>query len=198
MQIDCGEATDSGFVGFKRKKVLRFKVNIAKPIVAVKSLGCGHACGTGIDYNATCEKACRQKYQTESMSEVQSATSLVQDVYKTNVKVVETKPTSGPPSRQVSAPDDMIISVAGMSLYPASPEVAVKNVTAECTSGQIKKKNNCGKKIFFLVLYKYTIKIKILVKVLGSLGLSSWLSTALTLHRRRHRSFASSLLPLFC
>ena len=103
------------------------------------------------------------------MSEVQSATSLVQDVYKNNVKVVETKPTSGPPSRQVSAPDDMIISVAGMSLYPASPEVAVKNVTAECKSGQIKMKNNCGKKIFFLVLYKYTVKNKDSCKGFGGL-----------------------------
>ena len=170
MQIDCGEATDSGFVGFKRKKVLRFKFNIAKPIVSVKSLGCGDLCGTGIDYNATCEEACKQKYQTESMSEIQLETSLVQDVYKTNVKVVETKPTSGPPSRQVSVPDDMIISAAGMSLYPASPEVAVKNVTAECKSGQIKKKNNCGKKIFFLVLYKYTVKNKDSCKGFGVFG----------------------------
>ena len=165
MRIDCGNATDFGFGGFERKKrttvlisskkVLRFKFNIAKPVVSVKSLGCGDMCGTGIDYNATCVEACKQKYQTESMSEVQSATGLVQDVYKNNVKVVETKPTSGPPSRQVSAPDDMIISVAGMSLYPASPEVAVKNVTSECKSGQIKKKNNCGKTIFILILYFY-------------------------------------------
>ena len=117
----------------------------------MKSLGCGNTCGTGTDYNTTCEAACKQKYQTETMSKIQSATSLVQEVYKTNVKVVETKPTSGPPSKQVSAPDDMIISAAGVSLYPASPDVAVKNVTTECNSGQIKKNNNCGKKIVILI-----------------------------------------------